>query len=110
MQKTPYIGKLDRKIKLYKEVFTKSSTGEDKPTLELVTGAWALMEEVSGDEDVEGKVRHLIKRKYTIRYNVNILALKNQLKLLDGVVYYNVFHLKEIGRKRYLELLVNEYE
>ena len=110
MEKNPFIGQMDKKVLLYKEVHAQNATGEEKPTLELVSGVWAYMEEVSGDEDVEGKVRHIIKRKYTIRYNKEVLALKNKLKLKDADVVYNVYHLKEMGRKKHLQLLVNDYE
>jgi len=110
MQKTPYIGQLDRKIAVYQEIYQQNTVGERKPELQLITGAWACMEEVSGDEDVEGKVRHLIKRRYTIRYNASVFNLTNKIRIIDGSVNFNVFHLKEIGRKKYLQLLVNDYE
>lgn len=110
MEKNPYIGQLDRKITVLREVFAQNTTGEQKPTLEVVSDTWAFMEEQSGDEDVEGKVRHLINRRYTIRYNSTIATTGTKLKVVDNNVSYNIYHVKEIGRKQHLQLLVASYE
>lgn len=107
----PFIGQLNRVITVKKEVFVRNAdTGEDKPTLQTVAETWAFMQEKNGNEDVEGKVRHLINRSYIIRHNATIAATGTKLKVEDQGVLYNIYHVKEIGRKRHLELLVANYE
>lgn len=110
MDKTPYIGKLDRKIIISKEVNVANTTGEAKPTLETVANPWAFMEDLKGDEEIEGAIRHLIDRKYTIRYNKTIAEQGFQYKLTDGALQFRVYHIKEIGRRNYLQLLVTTFE
>lgn len=111
MDKNPFIGQLNRKITVKSEVFARDAdTGEDKPTLQTIAELWSFMQEKGGDEDVEGKVRHLINRSYIIRWHNVIAETANKLKVVDGNVTYNIYHVKEIGRKRHLELLVANYD
>lgn len=110
MTDKPFIGQMDRKITVEKEIFTRTDTGERKPTFITVATPFAHMKENSGDEDVEGKVRHLISRTYTIRYNPEVLAENSKLKVVEGGVKFNVYHVKEVGRKSHIQLLVTNYE
>lgn len=108
--KNPYIGQLDHKIQIIKETLVQNTMGEQKPTETVVASPWAFMEESGGDEDVEGKVRHLINRKYTIRYNSDILTNGADYLVLDNGIKYQIYHVMAIGRKQHLQLLVNKYE
>lgn len=108
--KLPFIGQMDRRITIQQEVVTQNSTGEAVATLTTIANPWAHMSEASGNEDVEGKVRHLITRTYTIRYNTTVFSLSNQLKVVDGSKTFEVYHVKELGRKQHLQLLVTDYE
>lgn len=110
MPDNPFIGQLNRKIEIKREVLSREATGEKKPTLQIVASPYAFMQDKSGNEDVEGKVRHLISRSYTIRYNATVVAENTALKVEDNGVVYDVYHVKEIGRKKHLELLVTNYE
>lgn len=110
MTEKPFIGQMDRKVSIQKETFVQSSTGELKPTYVTIATPFAHMKENSGGEDVEGKVRHLISRTYTIRFNQLIVDERTKLRLTDGNLVYNVYHLKEIGRRSHLQLLVTVYE
>lgn len=101
---------MDRKISIEKETFTRNTVGERKPTIVSVATPFAYMSENTGGEDVEGKVRHLISRTYTIRYNKAVIDERTKLQVVDGGVKYNVYHLKEVGRKSHLQLLVTNYE
>lgn len=110
MIKTPYIGQLDRKIQIIKEEVTRATTGEEKPVDAIVIQPYAFMEELSGDEDVEGKVIHLTDRKYTIRYHSDVLANGYKYFVVDGGLKFTITHVKEIGRNHYLQLLVKRSE
>lgn len=110
MKPAVYIGQMDRKISIFQETKTQNSTGEEKKTAVLIAQPFAFMEEHKGDEDVEGKVRQLIDRKYFIRYNQTIATNGNKYILQDGANVYRIYHLMEVGRKQHLQLLVTKYE
>lgn len=109
MQK-PFIGQMDRKIVVKSFTETQNSVGEQRTTETVVLQPFAYMKELSGGEDVEGKVRSLFSRSYTIRYNAQVLAERNKLIVEDGSVKLEVEHVKEIGRKSHLELICKYYE
>lgn len=108
--KSPFIGQMDRKIQIVSETLSQNTMGEQKPSETVIASAFAHMEEAGGDEDVEGKVRHLTNRRYTIRFNSDILTNGNKYILKDAGVKYGIYHVNEIGRKQHLQLLVNKYE
>lgn len=110
MSYNPHIGELDRKVKVFALIKTQSATGADVVTDSLLANLFAKMFEVSGSENVDGKVRLLVNRKYVIRYNRKIKDQSNALVLLDDGIRYNIEHVKTIGRKKHLELAVNDYE
>lgn len=103
MQK-PYIGQMDRKIEVYSIEKTKDSLGSVQQTQTLLSSPYAAMDDVSGDEEPEGKIRHLVNRIYTIRYNKEIVEKSYELILKDGDKFYNVTHVKELGRKSHLKM------
>lgn len=108
--KTPFIGQLDRKIQIIKETQVQNAMGEQKATESVVAQPFAFMEENGGNEDVEGKVRHIIQRKYTIRYNSDILANGHEYLVSDGGEKFEIYHVMQIGRKQHLQLLVTKHE
>lgn len=110
MQKTPYIGQMDRLISIVELVKTRNSTGEEEVTETVVANPYAQMIDVSANEDFEGKVRHLINRTYIIRYNPTVKAKAEELVINDDGKKYSVYHIKENGRKKFLEILVKDYE
>lgn len=110
MTKNPYIGQMDRKIQVVQETLTQNAMGEQKPSETVVASPWAFMEEAGGEEDVEGKIRHLIERKYTIRYNSDILANGHEYIIKDGSQTFAIYHVVEIGRKKHIQLLATKYE
>lgn len=110
MEKTPFIGQLDRKIQIVELVKTRNSTGEMEVAQNVVSEPFAQMSDVSGSEDVEGKVRHIVNRYYVIRYNAMVRMRASELLVLDNGQKFDIYHSIEIGRKRYLKLLVKDYE
>lgn len=109
-EKSPFIGQMDRQIKVVELVKTQNATGEQEDTDNVIATVFACMNDVSGGETVDGKVRHLINRTYTVRWNLAIKQQSNTLVVVDGNLRFEVYHLKELGRKRHLQLLVKDYE
>lgn len=110
MEKNPFIGQMDRKIKLVEKVPIRSTTGAETSIENIVAQPFACMNDVSGNEDVEGKVRHLINRTYVVRYNPVIKEKGTSLVLIDEDKKYEIIHILDLGRKRHLELRVKLYE
>jgi hypothetical protein len=110
MDKSPYIGQMDRKIQIVELVKTKNSTGELEVTESVISEPFACMNEVSGSEEADGKIRHLVNRTYIIRYNAVVKSKASQLVVIDSSQKFSIYHAKEIGRKKHLILLVNDYE
>lgn len=110
MDKNPFIGQMDRKIQVCELVKTRNSTGEQEVSQNVIANPFAFMNEVSGGEDVEGKIRHLINRTYTVRYNAALLVNTIELVVIDGNQKFEVYHAKEIGRKKHIILMVKDYE
>jgi len=106
----PFIGQMDRIITIVKLIPTRNSTGEKEVTQEVISNPFAYMQDVSGTEDVEGKVRYMVNKKFTIRYNPIVNDLKNQLGLLYEGKLYDIVNVIEIGRKSHLLLIVKNYE
>lgn len=109
MEKAPYIGQMNLKIKIVELVKTQNSTGEEVVTENVISEPFARMDEVSGSEDAEGKIRHIINRTYTIRKNTSVLRKATELIVHDDGQKFSVYHVKKIG-KTHLLLLVNYYE
>jgi head-tail adaptor len=110
MVKTPFIGQLDRKITITQIVNSRNSINVNKPTETTVAEPYAHMQDVSGNEELEGKVFHLVDRKYTIRYNQEIAKKGHEMLLLDDGEKFKIKHVKQIGRRNYLELICERNE
>ena len=68
----PFIGQMDRKIQLVQKVKTQTSTGSEVSSEAVMASPFAYMKDMSGGEEVDGKVKHLVARTYTIRFNQEI--------------------------------------
>lgn len=107
----PFIGQLNRRVQIVEMIKTRNSTGEEEITHKVIASPYAMMVDVSGTEDVEGKVRHFINRHYTIRWCATFTnRATTHLLLIDGTNKFNIYHTMELGRRQYLKLLVKEYE
>lgn len=108
--KNPFIGQLDRRIAVYRRIEIQNEIGEQVSEDEKLFNAFAKLDEVTGGEQLEGKILHHIERKYTVRYRKEIVQESNELFVRDGVVNYEIKHVREIGRKAFLELICFLYE
>jgi head-tail adaptor len=110
MEKNPFTGQLDRKI-VIKEITTiNNPIGENVETETIFCEPYAMLTELSGSEALDGKVIHLVDRKYTIRYRKEIAQRGNQMILIDGSDKFKIIHSKLIGRRSHLELICSRSE
>jgi head-tail adaptor len=105
-----YIGQLDTPIEIMQTVNTQTNTGSVESTLEPVCKPWAHVKETGGSEDVEGSIRHTIKRSYVIRYRSDVAATGVKMFVNDRGVTYDITHIKHIGRRNMLELIVEGHD
>lgn len=110
MSSNPFIGQMDRRITVKSVTKSQNSTGEEVSTLATVAQPWAYMEEKNGNEDIEGKVIHIVDRSYIIRYNDTIKTSGFEMKVIDGSDEFDIYHVKELGRRQHLQLLVTRNE
>ncbi len=110
MKTSPFIGQMDRKITVVAKAITRDTTGGEEFTESTICEPYAYLSEQNGNEDVEGKVIHLINRSYTIRYRSDVMAVATQLVVIENGQRYDIYHVRELGRKKHLELLVKGYE
>lgn len=110
MADNPFIGQMDRKIQLVEKVKTQTDTGSEVSSENVIASPYAMMKDVSGSEEVDGKVKHLVNRTYTIRFNETIKQKGTALIVIDENRKFEILHIIEIGRKKHLELRVKSYE
>lgn len=100
---------MNRKIALVEKQSTQSATGSEKTTEVTICEPYAMMTDVSGNEDAEGKVIHLFSRTYTIRTNAEVKSKGTKLIVVDEGARFEITHIKEIG-KTHLEILCKNNE
>ena len=106
-----YIGEMDRRVSIYREIKTKTETGFESKVKELVTDVWASREVAKSEEGVDDKIVAINEYDYLVRWNPIIANEKiQQLLLSDGSEEFKVYGVKPIGRKQYLKLIVGERE
>jgi SPP1 family predicted phage head-tail adaptor len=106
-----YIGQLDRRIQLIQTTLVIGSSGEATPLETTFNTVWAKVEDVSGTEDEQGKIIALNVRKYVIRYDPDLVALKlTDMFIVDDDGKYNIHAVEFIGRKQYIMLKCSKRE
>lgn len=110
MADNPFTGQMDRKIQLVEKVKTQTETGSEVSSEAVIAAPFAFMKDVSGGEEVDGKVKHLVNRIYTIRFNPTIKQKGTALIVVDENRKFEILHIIELGRKKHLELRVKSYE
>ncbi|WKW47264.1 head-tail adaptor protein [Myroides sp. JBRI-B21084] len=101
---------MDTRIQVFETEKIKNEIGEEKEVNTVLCIPWAKVVEIAGGEETEGKILHRIQRNFIIRWRGEINQKSNQLKLdYQGRIYF-VSHVKQIGRREFLELqtFVNE--
>lgn len=106
----PFVGQLDRRITLFESEKVQNAIGEEKQVDTVVCIPWAKVDEVSGGEEIDGKILHKTQRNFIVRFRNEINTKSNQLKVDFEGTRYNVTHVKQIGRREFLELQCVIYE
>ncbi|MDM1408058.1 head-tail adaptor protein [Myroides sp. DF42-4-2] len=106
----PYIGQMDRKIVVYENIKTQNDIGEAKEEKKKIAECWARVDTDTGSEKVEGNVRHLLNKSFTIRFNRVIFERGNEFVVEYNKQLYNITHVAEIGRRSNLQLICFVYD
>ena len=111
MSNKTYIGELNERVVLNEIVTTKSPTTNEKLKTEVAfKTVWGKIDDVSGNESIDGRVIALNVRKYTIRYSEEIY-LKSATLLIEAIDgTYNVNSVELLGRKQFLILKCSKRE
>ncbi|BFM41662.1 hypothetical protein CFS9_03030 [Flavobacterium sp. CFS9] len=110
MPKNPFIGQMNRLIDIVEKQTDQSDSGAEIVNEITISNTWAFMQDVSGTEETDGKIKHLVNRTYTIRFDENVKSKSSNLILIDDSKKYEVLHIIEIGRRQHLEIRVKNYE
>ena len=111
MRNNVYIGQLDARVSIIERTRTTSTTGEKTVVETLFNTVWARIDDVSGQEEEDGKVIALNVRKYILRYDPD-LEMKNitDLYIQDMNDLYNIHSVSYIGRKEFIQLKCSKRE
>ncbi len=99
-----YAGQRNRRVEIEKFTTAKNALNEDVKTPVSVGFFWAAMEDLTGDEQEEGKVIYVVNRSYTILFNQEVKDDGEEMTLKDEGKDWQIFYVKEIGRKVQLTL------
>lgn len=106
-----YSGQLDARITIIENVRATSGTGGKTDTPAPLGEFWAKVEDVSGNEEEEGKIIALNVRRYIIRHNLTIVSKKiTDLTIDHGGEIYNIHSSQHLGRKEYIVLKCSKKE
>lgn len=105
----PFIGQMDTRIEIFELVKVQNSIGELIEEKKLITRCWSKIDSDTGSENVEGNVRHLSNKKFTIRFNKKVLEKGNEYLVGYNNIFYSITHVAEIGRKSHLQLICFNY-
>lgn len=99
-------GQLDRKIAVKRLYYKRDETGAERLAAKtVIDNIWAKAEDLSGLEDeANGRIVSVSIRQFTVRYNDELLKDYKNLVIVDNGNEFDIIHIKEIGRKSYLQI------
>ncbi|XRE42217.1 hypothetical protein ACIVBQ_000421 [Tenacibaculum discolor] len=103
-QDKTFIGELNERITIKSVVKIKSPTsGAPTSTMQVLKNCWSKVKDVSGTEEVEGRIVYVNTKEFTVRYDERLTGTGAHEKEIDyeGETY-NIIDVSKIGRKRYL--------
>jgi len=98
-------GMLNRRVKVYRQSTTTDAVNAPVLSFTLLTTIWARYTPVSDSERVaSSQVNAQITARFVVRYSslTSVITPKDRLQL-DGITY-DISAIKEIERRRWLEL------
>lgn len=102
--KRALVGQRDRRVQVVEYTTIKNSLNEDVKTEQSVGYFYARVDDLSGTEDEEGKVIHIINRMYVIPYHPDIKARGEHMVVKDEEREYRIYYVQEVGRHEQLRL------
>ena len=100
-----YVGNMDRRISVIKQIRTKDETGADTKTDETIVECWAQKVTASSDKVLDEKVVALNVVVFQCHWHPKIVAENMQaLFIREGGGDYEIYGVEEIGRRKYLKL------
>ncbi|MDM1378816.1 head-tail adaptor protein [Myroides marinus] len=106
----PYIGSLNRKIKILQIVKERDSTGSEKSVRKVFCEPWSSIVSESGGKEIDMATMELSSRSYVIRWRKEIEEDGVKMILDDSGVLYRIDYISFIGRRRFLQLSCSNYE
>lgn len=97
-------GQLNKRIAVKSITYNRSAIGEPEQVSQLLVDCWAKKVDVSGNEEIEGKVLVVNVVNFYIRYRENIAENATQMYVVYKSKEYNIVAVSENGVKAYLEL------
>ena len=99
-------GQLDRKISVNRIYYKRDDAGSEVVSAKpVINNIWAKAEDLTGLEDEEnGRIVSASIRQFTVRYHAEFLNDYKNLVIVDNGNEYDIIHIKEIGRKNYLQI------
>lgn len=102
------VGSLDRRITLQNYTATQSDYGESVPSYSTLATVWANVVQKSGNESVlASKNTAQADCIFLIRYRTSVTE---KTRIVYNSVNYDIIHIAETGRKRYLELTAKKVQ
>lgn len=101
-----FIGELNERITIKSETQTKSpKSGASTSVWQVLKNCWAKVKDVSGSEEIEGRVVYINTKVFTVRHDSRLVgAGATEKQVLYENETYNIIGVASIGRKRYLEV------
>lgn len=102
------IGNLDRRIQIQTATAAQDEYGEAVETWATTYTVWAWVRYKSGGESVfSNKETATADCIFTIRYRTGI---NERLRIVYDSVNYDILHIAEVGRRKYLELTAKKVQ
>ena len=102
------IGNLDRQITIQTPTLTQDEYGEAVTTWSTLATTWAWVRYKSGGEAIfASKDTATADCIFTIRYRSGITE---KLRIVYESVNYDILHIAEVGRRKYMELTAKKVQ
>jgi SPP1 family predicted phage head-tail adaptor len=103
----PAAGKMDRRITIQRVSVTQDEYNNDVEAWEDVCTVWASYEPLSDGERLRAGERAAeASARFQIRHSLQVADVSARDRLIFGGAVYQVTHVKEVGRRKGLELTV----
>jgi SPP1 family predicted phage head-tail adaptor len=98
-------GKLDQRITIERHTTTQNEYGEEIESWVTYTTVWASKQDVSDRERIAAsEVSAEITTRFVVRYSTKAASITPKDRIVFNDVNYNIFGVKEISRRKGLEI------